>query len=347
MKSSRATYHRFIAEHTRHPDQIVRSEAARLLGEIGDKAAVPWLVDMLKKDARHSKINAIYALAEIRDRRAIPVLLEISRDPGVFDFNGFYNHDMIRIAAAIALALLGDARGEQQISDLLRLEAGEAFRQLTPYVSGLSDAPLLRPFKKKCVIRPDQLRKPGKGFNTVRDARIAESLRHDKMPAARACLLGYCKHYSRYVRAHAAESLSILDSSPVFTRFLKTWLRKEKAAFTRIKLAFLLVKRGAAAARAILLQGLKDPDFFIRATAIDALAALQESSAAPHLQLCLEDEHFYVRLCAIEALEKLRCTKASGQILTLFQQDHPRVQMQAAKYALATRSLAGRRETVK
>lgn len=333
MKTGRTSLHRFVAEHTRHADPFVRCDAARLLGEIRAKSAVPWLADMLARDPRHSKINAIYALAEIGDRRAVPVLLDMARNPGVFDFSGFYNHDMIRYAAAIALAILGDDRGAERVADLLRLGTGEALVHLSPYLSGLPNRPLLRPFKE--LVGLDFLLNPGRAFNTVRDARIAESLRHYDTPESRAALRNYSKHYSRYVRAHAASSLSRLDPSPAATLYLKKWLRREKVLFTRIILSRELARRGVAFAWIALVRGLEDPDYFIRATATEALGALGDASASPAVAKRLADEHFYVRLCAIEALEKLKCREVRTEIQKSFERDVPRVRLQAAKYLLS------------
>lgn len=333
MKTGRASLHRFIAEHTRHADPFVRCDAARLLGEIRAKSAVPWLAEMLAHDPRHSKINAIYALAEIKDRRAVPVLLDMAVNPGVFDFSGFYNHDMIRYAAALALALLGDARGAERVADLLRIGHNDALVHLSPYISGLPNSPLLRPFKKQVDLA--YLLNPGRSFNTVRDARIAESLRHYRTPESLAALRNYSKHYSRYVRAHAAGSLSHLDPSPAATLYLKKGLRREKALFTRIILARELARRGVASAWIVLVRGLENPDYFIRATATEALGALGDASASPAITRRLADEHFYVRLCAVEALEKLKCRESRPEILKCFERDHPRVRMQAAKYLMS------------
>jgi len=333
MKTGRTSLHRFIGEHTRHPDPFVRSDAARLLGEIRAKSAVPWLADMLAKDPRHSKISAIYALAEIRDRRAVPVLLDMARNPGVFDFSGFYNHDMIRYAAAIALAILGDARGAESVADLLRIGNGDALVHLSPYLSSLPDSPLLRPFKKRVDL--DFLLNPGKSFNTVRDARIAESLRHYHTPESLSALRNYSKHYSRYVRAHAAGSLSHLNPSPAATLYLKKWQRREKAPFTRIILARELARRGVSSAWIVLVRGLESPDSFIRATATEALGALGDASASPAIAKRLADGDFYVRLCAIEAQEKLKCRESRAEIQKCFERDHPRVRMQAAKYLVS------------
>ena len=65
---------KMLLDATRDSHPIVRSEAARLLGGIGDPRAVPSLARMLERDRTYSKITAIYALGEIRDRKALPVL---------------------------------------------------------------------------------------------------------------------------------------------------------------------------------------------------------------------------------------------------------------------------------
>lgn len=333
MKNKSALCFRFIEKQLDHPDQLVRSEAARLLGEIQDRRAVPALVKMLRTDRRYSKINAIYALSRIADRRAIPVLLEMAGNPGVFDFSCFYNHDMIRLAAAVALALFEDPRGVEKVADLLRIEVGEASVQLAPYISSLPDNKFTKPLKKRISL--DFLLLPRPHGSAAWAARIVESLGNYSADKAVKMIRKQLNHPSRYVRATAAAALLKAASSKGSVQVLKKMFQKESAAFTKMKLALLLAPVGDGKVyREFLLGGLTDEDYFIRATACDYLRLLKEPGNAPQIRLCLGDEHFYVRLCAIEALEGFLDRAAMPAIQRLFLDENIRVRMQAAKYIL-------------
>ena len=60
-------------------DSMVVSLAANALVKIGS-AAVPSLIEMVKSGAQSQRIHALRALAEIRDHRAIPVMMQVMQE---------------------------------------------------------------------------------------------------------------------------------------------------------------------------------------------------------------------------------------------------------------------------
>lgn len=60
-------------------DSMVNSLAANALIKIG-KAAVPSLIEAVKNGAQSQRIHALRALAEIRDHRAIPVMMQVMQE---------------------------------------------------------------------------------------------------------------------------------------------------------------------------------------------------------------------------------------------------------------------------
>lgn len=63
-------------------DSMVSSLAVNALVKIG-KAAVPALIDVVKNGAQSARIHALRALAEIRDHRAIPVMMKVMEEDSV------------------------------------------------------------------------------------------------------------------------------------------------------------------------------------------------------------------------------------------------------------------------
>jgi HEAT repeat protein len=63
-------------------DSIVSSLAVNALVKIG-KAAVPALIDVVKNAPQSARIHALRALAEIRDHRAIPVMMKVMEEDSV------------------------------------------------------------------------------------------------------------------------------------------------------------------------------------------------------------------------------------------------------------------------
>jgi HEAT repeat protein len=60
-------------------DSMVSSLAVNALVKIG-KAAVPALIDVVKNGAQSARIHALRALAEIRDHRAIPIMMKVMEE---------------------------------------------------------------------------------------------------------------------------------------------------------------------------------------------------------------------------------------------------------------------------
>lgn len=60
-------------------DSMVGSLAANALLKIGN-AAVPSLIDAVKAGAQSRRIHALRALAEIRDHRAIPIMMQVMQE---------------------------------------------------------------------------------------------------------------------------------------------------------------------------------------------------------------------------------------------------------------------------
>lgn len=321
-------YLKLLIDATKNPAHIVRAEAARLLGEIGDKKAVPYLVSMLQKDDWYSKVTAVYALEKIGDKRAVPVLRRIAKNPGVFDFSGFYNHDMIRLASVAALIRVNETNVLENIQDIMEVENLEAFVHFGPSIMKLPNSKETGRLKSKVSMA--FLKQSAKGrFQSGAQARIAECLGYIRTKESLTMIKKYLAHFSRYVRAAAAGALLRYKNSPENRNLLKKMLKKENAVFTKIKVALLL---NSSELDCILQKALLDEDYFVRATAVDAVAEAKKPEYTSALIRLLGDEHFYVRLCAVEALEKLGCREASVRVAELLKDDEIRVRLQAAKY---------------
>ncbi|MFQ3675148.1 MAG: HEAT repeat domain-containing protein [Endomicrobiia bacterium] len=81
------------------PSKYVREKAAISLGQIGDKKAVPVLVEVLEKDeAEEVRVTIAGVLGHLRDKVAVPVLIKTLEDPS----------PTARMKSAISLGLIGD-----------------------------------------------------------------------------------------------------------------------------------------------------------------------------------------------------------------------------------------------
>jgi HEAT repeat protein len=90
-------------------DANVRQLLALTLGQLGDKVAVPALLEGLKDAPVESKTNALWALGAIRDNAAVPGILELLHHEDV----------AVRRMAAYVLGSLKDERALKELRPLL------------------------------------------------------------------------------------------------------------------------------------------------------------------------------------------------------------------------------------
>lgn len=102
-----------LIEALGHKDWVVRSNAARALGRIGDVGAVEPLIDAMKDDNEQVKDAAGEALQEIRDPGAVKPLIQALKDEQPY----------VRKGAAEALGKLGDSQAVEPLIQFLNDEA--------------------------------------------------------------------------------------------------------------------------------------------------------------------------------------------------------------------------------
>lgn len=84
--------------------------AAAKLGKMGDRAAVPALVDALKTRTSHIRATCARALGDLGDAAAIPTLVEALRD----------QDQSVRYTAADALGQIGTNRAVPALMQLMK-----------------------------------------------------------------------------------------------------------------------------------------------------------------------------------------------------------------------------------
>lgn len=115
-----------------HFDETVRIESIRLLGEVKAKEAVPSLIQYLKTvDTTRSVLVTTYALGQIQDKRATPLLLQTA--------SSLTRNNTRRRGAIIALGLLGDTKAIPVLEKILA-DSDELLRVFAAGSLGLLDS---------------------------------------------------------------------------------------------------------------------------------------------------------------------------------------------------------------
>ena len=100
-------------------DSGIRADAARALGELRNRLAVPPLVGALRDENRLVRKNAVEALGKIGDNAALGPLIEALNDEDCF----------VQAKAAAALGKIGDKRAVDPLLRFIRDVKHEHFRE--------------------------------------------------------------------------------------------------------------------------------------------------------------------------------------------------------------------------
>jgi HEAT repeat protein len=109
-------YLQFLTEALKDSNKAIRWTAAEALWEMGDKKAVPALIEYLEKDEAYEwgKVVTMNALASLKDPQAVEPLIRVLESPNPF----------LRRSAAVALFTIGDQRAIPVLIGLLKDEQG-------------------------------------------------------------------------------------------------------------------------------------------------------------------------------------------------------------------------------
>jgi HEAT repeat protein len=153
------------------PDDEVREEAVRALGELNDPRAVDPLILMLKDENRYIRREAAKSLGRIGDPRAIPPLINALKDDDRYGRDGaaeglgdmgekavpalverLFDEDWhVRMGAAVALRIAGDKSAIEPLIQALEDDNRFVRREVTKSLGRIGDKrvvdPLIRALK--------------------------------------------------------------------------------------------------------------------------------------------------------------------------------------------------------
>lgn len=297
----------------------VAREAAWLLGELGERGRAPLLavaVDSSVESVRRGA--ALLALARLRPPPVAPLLpLLASRDTAVA-WRAAYVLARARSASAVRAMIVASASPYAQVRDY-------ATRGLARSLAGDSLAPLALEALRRLVVDPDArvrvtaVRVLG-AFGAPAGAAIASALR-DPDPAVRITAASVA-HVALDTVARAWADAWSSDTSFTFRRALaesgarramlrdawQSW-RSDPRWQYRAGAASIDGLGPASTALGRVEASLRDRDGRVRASALEALAALADSTSVSgtvrqRLRIALTDSDFVVRSTALGALAK-------------------------------------------
>ncbi len=338
----------FIVDQLQDGDPIIRADAARLLGEIKRSHAVASLTEYLQNEQHYTKVAGVYALWQIADPAAIPILQSLLKNPNVPDDWYWYARRAVVTSVAIGLSTFGDDSGVPFLQDLLDKNSDVVLCWYGPTILRMARGsdqaePVAGLQKLAKQITVSAL------YNTVALSKrfsepglltmTAETLGLIGTKDAQAKLVDLLTHPSRYVRGRAALSLLEADASDANRQIISNLLLSDQTDFVAIKASLALAmafedereKRSTGIARI----AASASDSFDRAVAIESLGLLPGGNHADVIATALDDADAYVRQCAAEACPD--DPELRKRIESLQQANPaPRVRLSASKWLAVT-----------
>ena len=297
----------------------VRAQAAVILGEIGDKAAVQPLVAALdtsakvERDVNDANVAIASALGALRAREAVPALAKLAGshdafaqvaaidalgqagDPAAVEpllarVDDEQGEPFATKKALLALGRLGDARAVPAVVRMLFAErGGVSFFPEAAFAASQIGAPMAAPLVALLTGRDGEVSvwAAGRGIHPAAlKAKAAQLLGDVGGPEAVPALLGALgwsgatPESQALVRAFAAESLGRLRSAQAVEP-LAAALAKERDTRLRDRYADALVRIGSPAALPALRQAAATGPFVDRIGALQALSQLGGEAERP------------------------------------------------------------------
>ncbi|MBZ0315539.1 MAG: HEAT repeat domain-containing protein [Anaerolineae bacterium] len=290
----------------RDADEIVRGRAWEALGNIGTPA-VPRLLESLRDFNEKVRAGAANALGNIKDPVALPNLLEALHDPS----------PQVRASAAAALGNIGDPIAITALSDALR-DSDISVRRLAANALGNIGDPVALPNLLEALHDPSP---------QVRASAVA-ALGNIGDVTAVSSLLEALHDKDSDVRSHTTQALGSIGDVASISSLLETlgdtdWLVRRNAVEA-------LEKIGTPAIPG-LLDTLRDLKKYGRAAAALALGRIGDLTATPVLLDTLHDREAVVRKNVVEALGQIGDPTTTPALLSTLSDSDPYVRSETAK----------------
>jgi HEAT repeat protein len=260
-----------LVEQLKDPD--TGTDAAEMLGEIGDASAVPALIETLKNEGTVRRCSAARALGKIGDQSAAPALIGALEDG---DIN-------VRNRAVIALGKIDIGDGHFETIVKLQKHGNNRAKEWVARALGEITHPSAVPVLIKALENHD------------REVQIAaaEKLGEKKDASAVPALIEKLKYTTGKLAEAAAEALVNIGGDSVVSALID-FLKKIDNDPDRCRAINILGKLGYESAVPAFINALKDDRWRVRNSSALALIKIGEP-AVPALFEALKDENLYVQ----------------------------------------------------
>lgn len=262
------------------PDHQVREVVAGAFAEIGDVRALQPLIEALQDESNSVKDSAAIALGELRDSRAVKPLIKQLKDPE--------NQQV----AAWALAMIGDKRAIQPITDALLQSPDAAFRGMAARSLGK----LAMPEADQAVIQGLEDEDEGVQIEVIR---VLGERKYQ--PALEGLKTLFETTELERVKLACAVALSRYGEGEAYEPYLLETLQEDEDWGARLSAVMGLREMDYERVDAPLRQALNDTHWLVQKSAARSLLQLQDEELYTAIESFLGDEEEDIMQAVIES----------------------------------------------
>jgi HEAT repeat protein len=288
-------------------DVSVRLNAIGALGQLGDKRAVEPIASMLQDAVPAVRRSAAEVLGRWREGQALERLILALRDPD----------DSVRLSAVRALGRIGSKEITRPVIAVLRDHNASVRQEAAVVLGQLGDASASEPLIRALYDHDISVQQAAaRALGTLGDDQAVEPL----------IAILTSPHAS--VLQTAARTLGILEDQRAVRPLLRV-LKESSDVTVRQAAAQALGRLGDKTVVEPLLEILNDAHAPVRQAAADALGMLMDKRAIEPLVAAIKDDDVTVQLSVIGALGKAGDEQASDCLKTMLKHDSPQVRLAA------------------
>ncbi len=296
-----------LMDHVRDMDLDVALDSIEALGLIGDPASVPLLTEGFNlADVPDIKLNAVAAIGRLGGEEVVDEMIKALRlDLDMVDGAGWDASWDINHIAVETLGRIGDARAVEPLASMLDDDT------VVEEEGNILNA-LVRCGEEGVSVAANRLREHGMARSR---RRAAMALGHVDIATAKDALAEALLDEDADVRIYAARSLAgFMDKAYLVPLFM---LLKDQNAEVRRDAVQLIASLGGERSAEKILSLLEDEDTGVRIAAARVLGDLQVKDAVEPLLGLLGDGDVKMRQTAVDALGKIGDARAREALLDL------------------------------
>jgi len=333
---------KYFVEYLKEGNINVRKSIPIILGKIGNRDAIPLLINLLKDKNSIIRVNSVKALGKLTESHEIDIILQVFEDgdeevrkAAIFAISDKKNmhalnpllkllkdkNKTIRKCSARAIfKLLKETQHLKTLYRCLKSKNRYERREVVKLLGLIGNSESIKYLIKILNSRDGNLR------NQALKSIIKISKKINYIDNSLILALS-AKEWQ--IRSYCAKIIGLIGNETITDNLLN--LMKDSKSIVRRNATKSLAKIGSNKIIPIVIKCLRDPDWRVRRSSVDLLRKIGSPEAISPLINSLKDDDIYVKTWAIKALGNLKDDRIINALSKLLDDQNSRIRLSVVK----------------